>query len=488
MLSPQDIKEHRLAASEIAEALDAQDPDGVATLERVVASLGAAAARQLLVQAWHCEEVGGMMTVDGTCRRRSPRDVYLWLVATMATPEQAAQIWPALAALPDEAPTIATFDALPDELLIRVVRMLLRDDPQAAARLLGSSRALRQLTSLVRTQQPDGAVQFYEGDFPQEQLVRMDQPDGSVELYEGALGEERLVRAERDGMVGFFEGEQGAERQVRIELPDGIILFFQGEKGAERQVRAERAGDGHGDVELYDGEKGAERIVRIERGKSKIYNIGQVELYEGERVTERLVRVDLPNGTVEFYEGERGAERLVRTEQPDGSFELYEGERGAERLVRQESPDLRDPLADAEYCTLFYEGEKNEERLVRRQFYGSLKFYGSLEFFEGGCDVERLVRRETADGTIYFYEGEMGAERVVRVERHAGSAVLDSPAQVSQGVESILLDCDIAEITPKMLRTKLEERLGVPAGRLETFKITLINQHIDGRSTRWRPS
>jgi len=117
----------------------------VATLERVVASLGAADARQLLVQTWHCESVGGMMAVDGTCRRRSPRDVYLWLVATMATPEQAAQIWPALDALPAEAPAVATFDALPDELLLRMARMLLRDDPQAAARLLGASRVLRQL-------------------------------------------------------------------------------------------------------------------------------------------------------------------------------------------------------------------------------------------------------------------------------------------------------------------------------------------------------
>ena len=39
----------------------------------------------------------------------------------------------------------STFDDLPDELQTRVARMLLRDDPLDAARLLSSSRALRQL-------------------------------------------------------------------------------------------------------------------------------------------------------------------------------------------------------------------------------------------------------------------------------------------------------------------------------------------------------
>ena len=39
----------------------------------------------------------------------------------------------------------SAFDALPDELQTRVARMLLRDEPLDAARLLSSSRALRQL-------------------------------------------------------------------------------------------------------------------------------------------------------------------------------------------------------------------------------------------------------------------------------------------------------------------------------------------------------
>ena len=43
------------------------------------------------------------------------------------------------------AETGAAFDKLPDELLMRVVRTLLRDDPQALCRLTGSSKALRRL-------------------------------------------------------------------------------------------------------------------------------------------------------------------------------------------------------------------------------------------------------------------------------------------------------------------------------------------------------
>ena len=43
------------------------------------------------------------------------------------------------------AETGAAFDKLPDELLMRVVRTLLRDDPQALCRLMGASRALRRL-------------------------------------------------------------------------------------------------------------------------------------------------------------------------------------------------------------------------------------------------------------------------------------------------------------------------------------------------------
>ena len=41
------------------------------------------------------------------------------------------------------AETGAAFDKLPEELLMRVVRTLLRDDPQAVCRLVSASRVLR---------------------------------------------------------------------------------------------------------------------------------------------------------------------------------------------------------------------------------------------------------------------------------------------------------------------------------------------------------
>ena len=41
--------------------------------------------------------------------------------------------------------TRAAFDKLPDELLMHVVHILLRDEPQAVCRLVSSLRALQQL-------------------------------------------------------------------------------------------------------------------------------------------------------------------------------------------------------------------------------------------------------------------------------------------------------------------------------------------------------
>ena len=53
------------------------------------------------------------------------------------------------------AETGAAFDKLPEELLMRVVRTLLRDDPQAVCRLVSASRVLRQLL-------PGGSVEAAE--------------------------------------------------------------------------------------------------------------------------------------------------------------------------------------------------------------------------------------------------------------------------------------------------------------------------------------
>ena len=52
------------------------------------------ASRELLVQAWQIEEVGGLLTTDGTNVRRTPGGVFFWLVKQRATAAQRAQIWP----------------------------------------------------------------------------------------------------------------------------------------------------------------------------------------------------------------------------------------------------------------------------------------------------------------------------------------------------------------------------------------------------------
>ena len=54
------------------------------------------------------------------------------------------------------AETGAAFDKLPEELLMRVVRTLLRDDPQAVCRLVSASRVLRQV--LLHTRRIQGST------------------------------------------------------------------------------------------------------------------------------------------------------------------------------------------------------------------------------------------------------------------------------------------------------------------------------------------
>ena len=79
--------------NEIAEALEETGEDALATVQRSVAVLGEEAARMLLVQTWQVEEQGGLLTLDGSCRRRTAGGVFLWLVKQQADAAQRRRIW-----------------------------------------------------------------------------------------------------------------------------------------------------------------------------------------------------------------------------------------------------------------------------------------------------------------------------------------------------------------------------------------------------------
>lgn len=85
--------EAREVGGEIAEGLK-EEGVAVEQVVRVAAMLGEEASRELLVQAWQIEEVGGLLTTDGTNVRRTPGGVFFWLVKQRATAAQRAQIWP----------------------------------------------------------------------------------------------------------------------------------------------------------------------------------------------------------------------------------------------------------------------------------------------------------------------------------------------------------------------------------------------------------
>ena len=73
-------EEAREVGDEIAEALDEAHPEAISTMARAVQLLGEEVARTLLVQTWQVEEGGGLLTTDGTNRRRTAGGVFLWLV------------------------------------------------------------------------------------------------------------------------------------------------------------------------------------------------------------------------------------------------------------------------------------------------------------------------------------------------------------------------------------------------------------------------
>ena len=82
------------AGLEIAEAVEEEAPEVVAVVQRAVAALGEERMRGFLVQTWQIEEGGGLLTIDGSNRRRSSGGVLLWLIKQGATAAQRKAIWP----------------------------------------------------------------------------------------------------------------------------------------------------------------------------------------------------------------------------------------------------------------------------------------------------------------------------------------------------------------------------------------------------------
>ena len=84
----------RDAGEDICDALDEETQEVLVAVQRAVQVLGETLARMLLVQTWQIEDTGGMLTLDGTNRRRTAGGVYLWLVKQKLNDAQRAQIFP----------------------------------------------------------------------------------------------------------------------------------------------------------------------------------------------------------------------------------------------------------------------------------------------------------------------------------------------------------------------------------------------------------
>ena len=85
--------EARDVGEEIAEALDELQPEVISTVQRAVQLLGEELSRQLLVQTWQVEEGGGLLTTDGTNRRRTQGGVFLWLVKQRLSEVERAKVF-----------------------------------------------------------------------------------------------------------------------------------------------------------------------------------------------------------------------------------------------------------------------------------------------------------------------------------------------------------------------------------------------------------
>jgi hypothetical protein len=87
-------------------------------------------------------------------------------------------------------------------------------------------------------------------------------------------------------------------------------------------------------------------------------------------------------------------------------------------LVRGGVPDAKVRVVLTNGTVDYYEGDKDAERLVRTEFANGL-----VQYYEGEDGAERVVRSESANGTGYF-EGKDGAEHLVRAEFAEGTVVL----------------------------------------------------------------
>lgn len=86
-------EEAREVGEDIAESLEEEKPEVLSTIQRVCQLMGEEASRQMLVQTWQIEDTGGILTLDGSNRRRTPGGVFLWLVKQKTNDKQKAQIF-----------------------------------------------------------------------------------------------------------------------------------------------------------------------------------------------------------------------------------------------------------------------------------------------------------------------------------------------------------------------------------------------------------
>ena len=93
----------RDVGEEIAENLEEDAPEVVELICRCVQLLGEDAARQLVVQTWHVEHGGGLLTLDGTNRRRTPGGAFFWLVKQRTSPVERARLFLPLANRPRQS-------------------------------------------------------------------------------------------------------------------------------------------------------------------------------------------------------------------------------------------------------------------------------------------------------------------------------------------------------------------------------------------------
>lgn len=84
----------RDVGEELAENLEELAPEVVELLCKCAQVLGEDECRQLIVQVWQLENSGGLLTLDGTNRRRTPGGVFFWLVKQKVSATDRARLFP----------------------------------------------------------------------------------------------------------------------------------------------------------------------------------------------------------------------------------------------------------------------------------------------------------------------------------------------------------------------------------------------------------